>query len=136
MSSYQKNLAYIYMFEHLKYCTQINEYWLNKNAGVNIVLNCSIVINTFSEHIIIFRTLSIDIWQLICQQTINKKWRVYLFIICRIIKFFFFTFLRETTLESKVDPTNRNSSAFLLHTRDFRTLGCFPFPFFTKLFWN
>ena len=26
------------MPEHFKYCTQINEYWLNKNACLNIVL--------------------------------------------------------------------------------------------------
>ena len=34
----------------------------------------------------------------------------------RIIKFFFFILLRKATLESKVAPTNHNSSAFLLHT--------------------
>ena len=40
----------------------------------------------YSEHITIFQTLSVDIWQLICQQTINRKWRfrcfywIYLFI--------------------------------------------------------
>ena len=26
-----------YVSEHLKYCTQINEYWLNKNSCLNIV---------------------------------------------------------------------------------------------------
>ena len=27
-----------YVSEHIKYCTQINEYWLNKNVCLNIVL--------------------------------------------------------------------------------------------------
>ena len=26
-----------YVYEHLKYCTQINKYWLNKNVSLNIV---------------------------------------------------------------------------------------------------
>ena len=33
-----KKYCVYYMSEHLKYCTQINEYWLNKNACLNIVL--------------------------------------------------------------------------------------------------
>ena len=33
-----KKCCLYYVFEHLKYCSQINEYWLNKNAGLNIVL--------------------------------------------------------------------------------------------------
>ena len=39
-----------------------------------------------------------------------------LFIICRVIKFFFLILLRKATLESKVTPTNGNSLAFLFHT--------------------
>ena len=31
-----KNIVYI-VSEHLKYCKQINEYWINKNACLNIV---------------------------------------------------------------------------------------------------
>ena len=34
-----KNIAYTP--EHLKYCTQINEYWLDKNTCLNIVICCS-----------------------------------------------------------------------------------------------
>ena len=33
----QKKYCVYYVSEHLKYCTQINEYWLNKNACLNIV---------------------------------------------------------------------------------------------------
>ena len=73
------------------------------------------VISTFSEHITIFRTLSIDIWQLKCQQrqtkNVKKVCKLY-----RIMKFFFLILLRKATLESKIAPTNRNSSAFLLYT--------------------
>ena len=95
---------------------------LNRNANCyNIEKNFkySTVISTFSEHIIIFRTLSIDIWQLKCQQRQTKNGLsdfiefICLFIICRIIKFFFVILLREATLESKVVSTNLNSSAFL-----------------------
>ena len=37
---YQLSTKYCvyYMSEHLKYCTQINEYWLHKNVCLNIVL--------------------------------------------------------------------------------------------------
>ena len=34
----------------------------------------------------------------------------------RVLIFFFLILLKKVTLESKVVPTNRNSSAFLLHT--------------------
>ena len=33
-----KKYCVSYVSEHLTYCTQINEYWLNKNACLNIVL--------------------------------------------------------------------------------------------------
>ena len=33
-----KKYCVCYVFEHLKYCSQINEYWLNRNVGMNIVL--------------------------------------------------------------------------------------------------
>ena len=95
-----------------------NKRWLKKvrwRTQYNIEKNFkySTVISTFSKHITIFRTLSIYIWQLICQQTTNKKLWACLFIICRIIKFFFFILLREgITLESKAVPTNRKSRRF------------------------
>ena len=95
---------------------------LNKNATCyNIEKNFKYrpVISTFSEHITIFRTSSIDIWQLKYQQRQTNKTKNGKLFVCkflRIIKFFFFILLRKATLESKVAPTNRNSSAFLLHT--------------------
>ena len=49
---------------------------LNKNANYyNIEKNFKYnsVISTFSEHIIIYRTLSIHIWQLKCQQIQTNK---------------------------------------------------------------
>ena len=33
-----KEYCVYYLSEHFKYCSQINEYWLNKNACLNIVL--------------------------------------------------------------------------------------------------
>ena len=103
---------------------------LNKNANCyNIEKNFkySTVISAFSKHITIFRTLSIDIWQLKCQQrqtntTKNCK-------LLRIIKFFFLILLRKATLltSSKIAPTNRNSSAFLLNTsKAFSNIELFP----------
>ena len=95
---------------------------LNKNANCyNIEKNFkySTVISTFSEHITIFQTLSIDIWQLKCQQRHTNKTKngnVFFCKLFRIIKFLFVILLRKTTLESKVASTNRNSSTFLLHT--------------------
>ena len=47
-----------------------------------------------------------------CQQTINQNWRVCLFIICRVVKFFFLIPLRETTLISKARTSNRKSRRF------------------------
>ena len=102
----------------------------NKNANCsNIEKNFkynTVIIITLSDHITIFRILSIDIWQLKCQQTTNKlnKNMVNVFL-HKIIKFFFLFLLREDTLESKVVTTNSNSSAFLLPT--FSTSSCFPF---------
>ena len=49
-------------------------------------------------------------WFLITQMSITTNKVV------RIIKFFFLILLRKATLESKVAPTHRYSSAFLLHT--------------------
>ena len=34
-----KKYCIYYVSEHLKYCSQINEYWLNRNACLNIVLD-------------------------------------------------------------------------------------------------
>ena len=64
----------------------------------------STVISTFSEHITIFRIHSIK-----CQQRKKGKKNCELFL-------FFLILLREAILESKVAPTNHNSSAFVLHT--------------------
>ena len=96
---------------------------LNKNANCyNIEKNFkfSTVISKFIEHITMFRTLSIDIWQLKCpqQQQTNKTKNVTLFFckLFRIIKLFFLILLRIATLELKVASTKRNISAFLLYT--------------------
>ena len=82
-------------------------------------MNMSTLISTFSEHITTFRTLSIDTWQLKCQERQTNKTtngKLLLGKLFRIIKFYFVILLREATLESKVAATNRNNSAFLLHT--------------------
>ena len=75
------------------------------------------------------RAVSIAIWQLKCQQRqINKpkNGKLFLWKLFRIIKFFFLSLLREVTLELKVAPTKRNSSAFLLHTsKAFFNVGLF-----------
>ena len=89
---------------------------LNTNANCYNIENnfkYNTVISTFSDHILIFKTLSIDIDILISTtiQKIKRKMANFFF-----IKFFFLIFLRKTTLESKVTPTNSNSSAYLLHT--------------------
>ena len=79
----------------------------------------STVLSTFSEHITIFRTLSIDIWQLKCQQrqtNETKSGEPFFCKLFRIVQLLGLILLREATLESKVAPTNSNSSAFLLHT--------------------
>ena len=53
-----------YVSEHLKYCSQINEYWLNKNACLNIVLHiplvtCQRCIRCINEKLFkIFKTLA------------------------------------------------------------------------------
>ena len=92
---------------------------LNKNANCyNIEKNfkCSTVIITFSEHITNFRS---DIWQLKCQQRQTNKTKNGKLILCklfRIIQFFLLFLLRKASLVSKVAATNRNSSAYLLHT--------------------
>ena len=68
----------------------------------------------FSEHITVFRTLAVDIWQLNVnndKQNKNKLCKLF-----KILKFFFLILLKEATLASKVAPTNRNSSTFQLHT--------------------
>ena len=78
-------------------------------------------ISTFSNHITIFRTLWIGIWQLKCQKRQSNKTKNCELFFCklfRIIKYFFLILLREATLESKVCLTNRNSLAFLLHTNN------------------
>ena len=98
---------------------------LNKNANCcNIEWNFkySTVISTFIEHITIFRTLSIDIWQLKCPQRQTntiKNGKLYFFFFVNfseLSNFSSLSFLREATFELKVVPTNHNSWAFLLRT--------------------
>ena len=114
---------------------------LNKNANCyNIEENFkySTVLSTLCEYIRIFRTLSIDIWQLKCQlrQTNKtKNAKNYFCKLFRIIKFFFLILLREVTLESKITPTNRNSSSFLLRWVVFHFVTIFfgtNFPYQNK----
>ena len=106
------------------------------------ILKYSTVISTFSEHITIFRTLSIDIWQLKCQKNrkqIKQKMKNFFFF-CKlfwIIKFFFLILLRDAILEAKVVPTNRNSSAFLLHTsKTFSNFELFSISSQLQTFWQ
>ena len=95
---------------------------LNKNANCYNIENnfkYSTVISTFSEHITVFQTLSIDIWQLKCQPRLlnkTKNGKLFFCKLFRIIKFVFHILLRKAVLESKAAPTNHNSSAFLLHS--------------------
>ena len=114
---------------------------LNKNANCyNIEKNFkyrTVIIITYSEYITIFRTLSIDIWQLKYQQRQTNKTKNDELFFCklfRMIKFFFLILLREASLESKAAPTNRNSSAFLLHTSKTFPQRWVVFPFFTNFF--
>ena len=62
--------------------------------------------NTFNWHLTTLMSITTN-------KIMTKKIFCKLF---RIIKFFFLIHLRKATLESKVAPTNRNNSAFLLHT--------------------
>ena len=109
---------------------------LNKYANCyNIEKNFkySTVVSTFSEHITIFRKLSIDIWQ---QRQTNKTKNGELFFckIFRIVKFFFLILLRAATLESEVAIINRNSSGFLLHTSNTLFQRWVVFHFFLNFF--
>ena len=105
---------------------------LNQNANChNIGKNFEYrtVISTFSEHIFVFRTLSIDFWQLKCQQRQTNKTKNVKLFFCNlfwIIKFFFLIFLREATLESKVAPTPTARSSCYRVIRPFSTFSCFP----------
>ena len=96
---------------------------LNKNANCyNIEKNFkySTVISTFSEHITIFRTLSIDILQLKCQQwqkkNWNKKWRTFFLQTFQNYQIFLPYPSERSHFWSKVAPTNCNRLEFLLHT--------------------
>ena len=90
---------------------------LSKNFKYNTVILVRLVsILQFSEYFqLIFNNSNVNSDKQIKQKmAISKS-----FLFCklfRIIKFFFLILLREATLESKIAPTNRNSSAFLLHT--------------------
>ena len=56
----------------------------------------------------------------------NKKCKVFFWKLFRIIKFSFLILLREANLESKVAPTNRNTSPLMLHTsKTFSTVELF-----------
>ena len=99
----------------INYCSlQMHNYYnIEKNFKYNTA------ISTFSDHFTIFWMLSIDIWQFSVNNYKQIKQKMANFSFCkifRIIKFFFLILLRRTTLESKVAPTNRNISIFLLHT--------------------
>ena len=75
-------------------------------------LKYSTVISTFSQNITIFRTFSIDICQVKCQQRQTNKTKNVELVFCelfRIIEFFFLILLREATLKSKVGFVNHNS---------------------------
>ena len=106
---------------------------LNKNANcynIEIKFKYSTLIHgTFSEHITIFLTLSIDIWQIKCQQRQTNKTKygkLFVWELFRINKFFFLILLRKATLESNVASTNHNRSAFLLHpSKTFSNIGLF-----------
>ena len=71
----------------------------------------STVISTFSEHNTIFQTLSIDIWQLKCQQRQTNETENGKTFFCKFfrIKFLFLIILKKATFESKVAPTNPKS---------------------------
>ena len=70
-SAVKKNIAYTYyVSEHLRYCTQISEYWLNKNASLNIAALHSLWMTVKSEWIFLasqivsyFVANLIGIWQ-------------------------------------------------------------------------
>ena len=120
---------------HISYKLSIN-YCAIKTQIVIILsktLNTALSISTFSEHITIFRTLSIDIWHFKSQKPTKQNGGsgliefICLFIICRTIKFFFLNLMREATLESKAVPTISHSSEFLLNS---------VFNFITHIFGN
>ena len=97
------------------------------------------IISTFCEHITIFGTLSIDIWQLKCQQRqTNKtiKWRTFFSAnFSELFNFSSLSFWKKTLWNRKMLPltaTARRSCYTLV--RPFPTLSCIPF--FHKLFWN
>ena len=81
---------------NISYKISIN--YCSINTQIIIILRkkfkCSTVISVFSEHIIIFRTISIDIWQLKCQQRNeniiselkSRKWN-------EMVKFLLFIFI-------------------------------------------
>ena len=69
-------------------------------------------------------------WYLTTQMSImtnkTKNGKAFFSKLFRITKFFFFILRRESTLESKVAPTKRNSSTFLLHsTKTFSNVELF-----------
>ena len=104
---------------------------------LNKYANCYNIEQQFKYSIIRsvqFQTLSIDIWQLKCQQTKNDK--LFLCKLFRIIKFFFHILLSKATLDSKVAPTNHNNTAFLLPIRrTFANIELFSI-FFTNFFFG
>ena len=116
---------------------------LNKTAiYYNIELNFKYitVISTFSEHITIFRTLSIDIWQLKCQQRQTNKTKISNFFSANFSELANFSSspFWEKPLWNQSGSTNRNSSAFLLHTSktffNVKLFSIFP-KTFLELIW-
>ena len=98
------------------YCVNqnIHHYW-----DQYFIYKYNNILSTFTDHITIFRTVSIDILQLNLKndKQITPKMADFFFCkLLRIIKLLFLMLLREATLETKVPPTNRNISAFPLYT--------------------
>ena len=116
---------------------------LNKNSNCYNIENnfkylYNTAISTFSEHITIFQTLSIGIWQLKCQQrqtNETKNDEDFSANFSELSSFSSSPFWEKTLWNQKLlllTATARRSCYTLV--RPFPTLSCFPF--FHKLFWN
>ena len=111
---------------------------LNKNTNCyNIDKNFkySTVINTFSKHFTIFWTLSIDIWQLKCQQRqINKTKNGDIFSanFSELSNFFPSSSFWEKSLWNHFGITATVRHSCSTQVRSLPTLSCFPFSY--KLF--
>ena len=108
---------------------------------MQIVIILRKIVNTLLSQVrsvSIVQSLSIDIWQLNSQPRQTNKTKNGKLFFCklfRFIKFVFLILLRKAFLKSKVAPTNRNSSAFLLHTsNNFSNVDLFSI--FSQTFWE